>query len=75
MDWSMRLMLAAGGVVLVPVVLFVLAAAYCMWLHKRGVAEPEKAVAVLLKVLLPTRRAMPSSAPQERESEKVPPAA
>ncbi|KJK12723.1 hypothetical protein UB45_05030 [Terrabacter sp. 28] len=67
-------MLAAGSVVLVPVILFMLAAAYCMWLHKRGVAEPEKAVADLLKVLLPTRRAI-NGPTAEREAEKAPPAA
>lgn len=57
MDWSMRLAMVSVCVVMLPVLYLVIAVHYCKWLHKRGVAEPEKLVVLLLKASVPGRRA------------------
>ena len=52
MDWSTKLALATWAVAWLPVLFLLVAVFYCMWLHKRGVKEPEKQVALLIKASL-----------------------
>jgi hypothetical protein len=56
MDWSMRIVLVAVTVALMPLLYLLVAVHYSKWLHERGVAEPEKQAALLVRASMPSRR-------------------
>ncbi|GAA2152553.1 hypothetical protein FHX52_0779 [Humibacillus xanthopallidus] len=72
MDWSLRVALTVTTLAVVPLLFLLIGVGYAMWLHKRGVAEPEKQVVLPLKAAMPSRRAKEDADAAKAE---LPPAA